>query len=52
MGPLLIIPFYRNPGLVTQISDSLLGTRQELNELGSEVLFINDSPDDIELASR
>lgn len=50
MGPLLIIPFYKNPGLVTQISDSLLGARQEISETGSEVLFINDSPDDVELA--
>lgn len=50
MGPLLIIPFYRNPGLVTQISDSLLGARQEISALGSEVLFINDSPDDVELS--
>jgi GT2 family glycosyltransferase len=45
----LIIPFYRNAGLVTPLFRSLLENRDELRELSCTVVAINDSPDDTEL---
>lgn len=50
-GPIFIVPFYKNPGLVTQLSDSLLACCEEIRGNGASVLFINDSPEDAELAS-
>jgi GT2 family glycosyltransferase/glycosyltransferase involved in cell wall biosynthesis len=45
----VVIPFYRNPGLVAPLFKSLREIQEELRELSCHVVAINDSPDDGEL---
>src|ERR1700761_3997412 len=48
----LIIPFYRQPGLVKSLFESLHRVGGELASLGCQVIAVNDSPDDEELKLR
>ena len=45
----IIVPFYRQPGLVKTLFDSLHRVHDELLETGCEIIAINDSPEDDEL---
>lgn len=50
--PVLIAALlYRRPDLARQLSASLLRCADEIREIDAEVLFVNDSPDDAELAA-
>lgn len=49
VGPLIIVPFYRNSHLVAQIGRSLEGVADELVKLEAGLYLINDSPDDPQL---
>jgi GT2 family glycosyltransferase len=46
----VIIPFYKNPGLVAPLFQSLSACSEEMHDLGCTVIAINDSPDDRELS--
>lgn len=46
---LVIVPFYRNHELVDSFFSSVKSCAHELIALGSTVIAINDSPDDLEL---
>lgn len=48
----ILIPFYRQPQLVKSLFDSLHHVAEELVETGSQVVAINDSPDDDALKTR
>jgi GT2 family glycosyltransferase len=48
----LIIPFYRQPGLVKSLFESLHRVGGELASLNCQVIAVNDSPDDEELRLR
>jgi GT2 family glycosyltransferase len=49
--PVLIAALlYRRPDLALQVAASLLRCAEDIREIGGEVVFINDSPDDAELA--
>ena len=45
----IIIPFYRNVGLVSPLYGSLATAKDELKALDCTVVAVNDSPDDAEL---
>ena len=45
----IIIPFYKQPALVSSLFNSLHLVSGELVETGCQVIVINDSPDDVEL---
>ena len=47
----IIIPFYKQEGLVPEIISSLLGVRDEIRSLGASVVAVNDSPDYAPLAA-
>jgi GT2 family glycosyltransferase len=52
VGPLIIVPFYRNSHLVAQIGRSLEVVADELGQIGGGLYLINDSPDDPELGEE
>lgn len=43
---LVAVPFYKNPGLVRPLFDSLCACSDELNRLDVSIVFYNDSPED------
>ena len=52
MRPLdIVIPFYRNAALATDLCRSLEDVRRELSENCCSILAVNDSPDDPALAA-
>jgi GT2 family glycosyltransferase len=48
----IVIPFYRNVGLVSSLFSSLATVKDELKALDCTVVTVNDSPDDAELKPR
>lgn len=46
---IIAVPFYKSPELVTPLYDSLIPCAHELDEYNVEVIFYNDSPEDIHL---
>ncbi|WP_336492283.1 glycosyltransferase [Methylobacterium nigriterrae] len=48
---LIIIPLYRGVELIAELFANLGDMAEEINELNAEVLLVNDSPDDPELAA-
>jgi GT2 family glycosyltransferase len=48
----VIVPFYKNPGLVAPLFQSLFECAKELNDLGCTVVAINDSPDNRQLSAE
>ncbi len=50
MGPLIIIPFYKNEHLVGRLCQSLEAIAQELIEHDCSIAMINDSPEHTALA--
>lgn len=48
---LIAAPLYRRPELAHRLAASLLRCAEDVRAIGGEVLFINDSPDDADLAA-
>ena len=48
---LIIVPLYRAPELIEGLFANLRSLANEITALGAQVVFINDSPDDAELAA-
>jgi GT2 family glycosyltransferase len=48
---LIAAPLYRRPEIAHRLAASLLRCAADVRAIGGEVLFINDSPDDADLAS-
>jgi GT2 family glycosyltransferase len=48
---LIVIPLFRNAGIVPDLVRSLCACRGEVDKSSATLLLINDSPDDAELAS-
>ena len=48
----IVVPFYKNPDLVAPLLKSLMDCREELAELRCAISIINDSADDVSLASE
>jgi GT2 family glycosyltransferase len=48
----IIVPFYKNSQLVAPLFESLKSFYKESNNIEAEVVFYNDSPDDLALASE
>jgi O-antigen biosynthesis protein len=51
-GVLVAVPLYRSPDLLPPLVDALVAMNSELGELNASVVFINDSPDDPDLATE
>jgi len=50
IGIYIIVPFYNNPHLVEILVRGLLECGNEIRRLNCEYIFINDSPDNLQLA--
>lgn len=49
---LIVVPFYKQPHLIDQIGTNLLALRAEIQEQNVQVLFVNDSPTELEVGER
>ena len=49
-GLKIIIPLFKNPHLLTSLSEGLLACAAEIREANGTIMLINDSPDDLSLS--
>lgn len=48
---LVIVPLYKNAGLIPGLFQSIAAAEEEFASFDTKVIFINDSPDDLDLAA-